>query len=394
MQLPQATLGPEILGAIQEAPVTLRDSSLKPDLLLLGRLALGALVATSVACSGGSSGGGAPAASTTAGVTSSPAAPAPVATTTTTAPVFSQVATLVPSGPLTQLPPGYLAAGGDPVRVPHVLEADQFSDRQVHQVPANLRVVAWNVEYGRHTQAVLDQLQSDPELAGADVVLLTEVPRHDPESTPPGVNLAREAAQLLKMDYVLAPSWYRALEVPGGGEHCTAILSKYPLGNVSHIRLTAAYDHYSGLKRIGGRHALAADLQIGTRLVRVTAVHLATRDFGPERALQADEVLADANGPGRPLLQLVGGDFNTWNCSPFRWDCTDPQTAESCLRRFFDSGWVDGTAGFRSFTQVGLGFFPQRLDWLFVRGLLVTPGRAVPTSAADHLPIFCEVSLP
>lgn len=351
-----------------------------------------------VACSGGSSGGSAPAASTSAAVVSSATtSPSPVSSASapaSTAPLFSQVATLVPSGPLTQLPPGYLAAGGDPVHVPHVLEADRFSDRQPHQVPATLRVVAWNVEYGRHSQAVLDQLQSDPELAGADVILLTEVPRNDPESTPPGINLTREAAQLLRMDYVLAPSWYRALEVPGGGEHCSAILSKYPLGNVSHIRLTPAYDHYSGLRRIGGRHALAADLQVGARLVRMTAVHLATRDFGPERALQADEVLADANRADHPALQLVGGDFNTWNCSPFRWDCTDPQTAESCLRRFFDSGWQDGTAGFRSFTQKGLGFFPQRLDWLFVRGLLVTPGRAVSTTAADHLPIYCELAIP
>lgn len=354
-----------------------------------------ACVGLLVACSGGSSGGGAPAASTSAPVGSSPTTTAPVASAPATlAPVFSQVATLVPSGPLTQLPQGYLAGGGDPVNVPHVLEADRFSDRKASQVPATLRVVAWNVEYGRHSQAVLDQLQSDPELAGADVILLTEVPRHDPESTPPGINLAREAAQLLRMDYVLAPSWYRALEVPGGGEHCSAILSKYPLGNVSHIRLTPAYDHYTSLQRIGGRHALAADLQVGARRLRMTAVHLATRDFGPERALQADEVLGDTSRPGRPSLQLVGGDFNTWNCSPFRWDCTNPLTAESCLRRFFDSGWADGTAGFRSFTQKGLGFFPQRLDWLFVRGLLVVPGRAVPTSAADHLPIFCDVALP
>ncbi|MBL4845128.1 MAG: endonuclease/exonuclease/phosphatase family protein, partial [Planctomycetes bacterium] len=315
-------------------------------------------------------------------------------TTSSTAPVFSRIATLVPAGPLTQMSSGYLVGGGDPVRPPHVLEADRFSDRLPDQVPATLRVVAWNVEFGRYSQAVLDQLRSDPELVGADVIFLTEVPRHDPESNPPGINLAREAARLLRMDYVIAPSWYRALEVPGGGEHCTAILSKYPLGNVRHLRLTPAYDHYTRLRRIGGRHALAADLQIGTRRVGVTAVHLATRDFGPERALQADEILSDANLPGRPALQIVGGDFNTWNCSPFRWDCTDPRTAEACLRRFFDSGWADGTAGFRSFTQKGLGFFPQRLDWIFVRGLLLVPGRAIPTSAADHLPIFCDVALP
>lgn len=351
-------------------------------------------------CSGGGSGGApsqaatsAPSTSAAAPASSSPATPAGAAPAST-APAWSGIGTLVPSGPLTQLPAAYLAAGGDPVRPPHVLEADRFATRLVSQVPATLKVVAWNVEYGRHAQAVIDQLQSDPELRDADVLLLTEVPRADPESNPPGINLARELARTLAMDYVLAPSWYRALEVPGGGEHCSAILSKYPLGNVRHLRLRPAYDHYSGLQRIGGRHALAADLQVGQRLVGVSVVHLATRDFGPERALQADEVLADANAPGRPALQIVGGDFNTWNCSPMRWDCTQPQTAETCLRRFFESGWADGTAGFRAFTQVGLGFFPQRLDWIFVRGASLVPGRALPTSAADHLPIFTQVALP
>lgn len=370
-------------------------------------LALSALSALAVlaGCSGGGSSKATPAAATSASATSatspspSPTLGAPSGTsssppTASAAPVWSAIGTLVPAGPLTRLPVGYLAAGGDPVRPPHVLEADRFSTRLATQVPAALKVVAWNVEYGRHSQAVLDQLQRDPELFDADVLLLTEIPRADPESNPPGINLAREIARVLGMDYVLAPSWYRALEVPGGGEHCSAILSKYPLGNVRHLRLQPAYDHYSGLRRIGGRHALSADLQVGQGRVGVSVVHLATRDFGPERALQADEVLADANAAGRPAVQIVGGDFNTWNCSPMRWDCTQPQTAESCLRRFFDTGWADGTAGFRAFTQVGLGFFPQRLDWIFVRGASVLPGHARPTSAADHLPIFTRIVLP
>lgn len=297
---------------------------------------------------------------------------------------------------LVPLPPGYLANGGDPVHVPIQIESDWFSDRHPSTVPTTLKVVTWNVEWGRHSMRVADQLATDPSLADADVLVLTEVARHDPESRPAGINQARYLAQVLKMDYVIAPEWDRRLEVQGGGEHGTAILSKYPIGNLTHLRHTPLYDHYGKLGRIGGRHTLGADLLVAGQRIRLYAVHLGTRDLGPGRVKQMAEVLADANQPGRPALQILAGDFNTWTCNPMQKDCTVAPSAEEVVRNVLAAGWADGTAGFRAFTQLGIGFFPQRLDWIFARGgLLVVPGgHAVGTDGSDHLPLFAEFVLP
>lgn len=354
-----------------------RGGSARPALTLLAVLALVAGCAQE--------GGGGRAATATA---------TPAAVASGTGP-WVPVGVNVPAGPLIQLPPGYLANGGDPVHVPHVLESDSFSDRDPMQVPAALKVVAWNVEFGRDSARVLRQLATDPDLADADVLLLTEVPRYDPDSRPPRINMGRDIARTLRMDYVLAPQWDRHLEVPGGGEHCTAILSKYPIGNVTHIRFQAAYDHYGKLDRIGGRHAIGADLLIAGERVRFYAVHLATRDNGFDREKQLREVLADAAAPTRPARQVIGGDFNTWTCNPMRQDCTLAPSAEPAIRTVLAAGWQDATAGYKSFTQLGIGFFPQRLDWIFSRGLPAIPGgRAVPTQASDHLPLFAELTPP
>ena len=307
---------------------------------------------------------------------------------------FAQVATNLPAQ-LVPLPQDYLVNGGDPVHVPIEIESDRFSDRHPTTAPGVLKVVTWNVEWGRHSVKVADQLAIDPALADADVLVLTEVARHDPESRPAGLNQARRLARSLRMDYVIAPEWDRRLEVQGGGEHGTAILSKYPIGNLTHLRHTPTYDHYGKLGRIGGRHTLGADLMVAGHRIRLYAVHFATRDLGPGRAQQLAEVLADANRPGRPPLQILAGDLNTWTCNPLRYDCTLPPAAEPAVRDLLAAGWDDSTAGFKSFTQLGIGFFPQRLDWIFSRGLAVVPGgRAVPTDASDHLPLYAEFALP
>ena len=62
---------------------------------------------------------------------------------------------------------------------------------------------------------------------------------------------------------------------------------------------------------------------------------------------------------------------------------------------FLANGFSDGTAGFNGTTHVGAGFFPQRLDWLFTRGLTVTPGAAdSQAKGSDHLPIYTRVTVP
>ena len=302
----------------------------------------------------------------------------------------------LPSGYLCTIPADYVTKGGDPVNPPCVVEADRFSDRDHSVAPGSLKVVTWNVEYGKKSAEVQQALTSDADLSDADVLLLQEVPRLDKSSTPQGVNLARQLAQALKMDYVFMVEWDRRLNSTEMGEHGIAILSKYPLGNVVQIRHTALHDFYGEKKHFGGRATLGADLALGSTRLRIYSAHLCTRDYtGTGRAKQATEIISDTNQPGRPSTQIIGGDFNTFLCNPKLVNCNKAPTAEKVIQNLNTLGWINLTPGFNGWTQAGLGFFLQRLDWLF--GKAVTPAAhkvMQSIKAADHVPVIASVTLP
>jgi endonuclease/exonuclease/phosphatase family metal-dependent hydrolase len=308
---------------------------------------------------------------------------------------FDPLPSNVPSGPLCDIPPGYVAGGGDPTFISCALAADRFSDRDPMAVPAQLKVVAWNVEFGKASAEIKNELMTRAELKDADFLLLSEVSRASKTSNPQMLDQARELAQALKMDYAFAVEWDRREKPDELGEHGVAILSKYPLGNAQQIRHTPLNDWYAGDMLYGGRITLGLDALVGGRLLRLYASHLCTRGIGDAgRAIEGAEVRADSGKPGRPSAQVMGGDLNTWTCNPAIADCTKAPAAEQVVEDFLNGGWSDGTAGWNGVTQLGKGFFPQRLDWLFYRGTSSTPGMRVDASGSDHLPIFTRLSPP
>lgn len=302
----------------------------------------------------------------------------------------------MPSGFLCDIPPDYVDSGGDPVNPPCELESDSFTDRDRFSVPAVLKIVTWNVEWGKNASLVLAALSSEPGLVDADIMLLQEVPRFDNQGSPPNINLAREIAQQQKMNYVFGVEWDRRLNPSEGGEHGLSILSKYPIGNAELIRHTPCYDHFADKGHFGGRATLAVDLAIGDERVRVYDAHLGTRDVtGDCRALQGDEILADAHRAGQPASQLLGGDFNTFICTPMLELCNDPDYAEGVIRNLLADGWLDLLPTFTSWTQLGLGLLKQRLDWLFAKQ--VTPDSYAVLQEVlmcDHVPVTANFAPP
>lgn len=336
-----------------------------------------------VGCGGGSGSGGAGAIGATAAPIGSATAAGSVAV-----PGFVPAGTQLPAT-LFDLPAGYLAAGGDPVNAPTRLESDVFTDRHPALVPATLRVVSWNVFKGDDALAIERSLTTMPELASADFVVLQEVPRGDPLSVPSGINLARHLAQVLRMDYVLAGQWDWTLVRGAAGEHGTAILSKYPLGNATIVRHTATRDWYGAEGRVGGFMSLGADALVGGQRLRLYSTHLEVRDPGGGRARQARELRLDADRADRPSRQIAGGDFNTWLHSP---TTLVPLGAEPLVHEFFAAGWRDGLLGYNGPTHLAVGgLFRQRLDWIFYRGVTGTPGTAARQArGSDHLPIYFD----
>jgi endonuclease/exonuclease/phosphatase family metal-dependent hydrolase len=308
---------------------------------------------------------------------------------------WEPVADFDPAGALCDVPPDYVDQGGDPVHVACALAAGRYSDRDPGEVPEWLRVVAYNVRFGAESAAVVATLATHPSLAGADFLLLSEVARRDLASVPPGLDQAREIATELSMDFVFAVEWDRREHAEQQGEHGLAVLSKYPLGNALLIRHTPLNDWWAEDRRYGGRATLRVDALVGGRRVRLWASHLDTRGTPQGRAEQGTEIRGDAELAGAPAAQLVGGDLNTWTCNPALADCTRPPAAEPVVAEFLAAGWSDGTEGFTGHTQLGQGFFPQRLDWIFYRGVGATPGgAAADAQGSDHFPVWTLIAPP
>ena len=300
-----------------------------------------------------------------------------------------------PTGALCDIPVDYVALGGNPHDPTCAIEVGSYRDPSVAPKPA-LRVVAWNIEFGKNTAAIIDALTTRPELANADVLLLSEVPRASLTSNPQSSDLAKQLAMTLHASYAFAVEWDRR-EVPGElGEHGVAVLSRYPIGNPRMIRHAQLNDWYAQDHLYGGRVSLGVDIDVGGRVFAAYVSHFDTRGLGDAgRAMQAAELRADATSTGRPAIVVDGGDFNTWNCNPLIANCTAAPAAEQTVEDFLAEGWTNGDGSWNGVSHLGNGFFPQRLDWLFYRG----PAGAIPGEAdanatgSDHRPLYFDLVL-
>lgn len=161
-----------------------------------------------------------------------------------------------------------------------------------HAASDTLRIMSFNLQFGRNVPEALDLIRKEPRLRDADVVLLQEM---DARGT------ARIAAEL-------GYSWvyYPATRHPKTGrDFGNAVLSRLPIESDRKVILPH-------LARIGRtqRAAVGATLRWGDRPLRVYSLHLATfTGNGPKaRTQQLETVLADADS--FPYV-VIGGDFNS-----------------------------------------------------------------------------------
>jgi endonuclease/exonuclease/phosphatase family metal-dependent hydrolase len=248
--------------------------------------------------------------------------------------------------------------------------------------PSSLRLVAWNMEYTAHLDEQLAALTSMPELASADVFLLSEVDRCSAR------NDLRRAARLLAEALDAAYAYgieFVELEIDRviGGDTGQAIISRRPLSSVALTCHSSQYDWFASQDepRLGQRVVLHADVPVGATSVRLYAAHLESNDlFGDKRSVQAKELLdvAQARACDRP--QIVGGDFN----APY---CGAPE-----LQIFRDAGFIDAlaVAGDTGPTHGGL----TRLDYVWTRGFRVVDGGVVrDLGVSDHDALWVDLEL-
>jgi endonuclease/exonuclease/phosphatase family metal-dependent hydrolase len=155
-----------------------------------------------------------------------------------------------------------------------------------------LRVVTYNVQWGKHIDRAISVLKTRLPLPDADIIVLQEM---DADGT-------RRIADALGMAWVYYPA---AVHPKLGHDFGNAVLSRWPIVADEKLMLP----HIGGLRH-AQRIATAATVMVGTVPVRVYSAHLGTpSDIRPsKRRDQADMILADA--AAYPLV-IVAGDMNS-----------------------------------------------------------------------------------
>jgi endonuclease/exonuclease/phosphatase family metal-dependent hydrolase len=220
-----------------------------------------------------------------------------------------------------------------------------------------LRIVTFNLAYGRQVDRMVALFRSDDSLRDADVVVLQEMNE---------AGVAR-LADALGRYYVYYPA---AIHPRAHGHFGNAILSRWPIDDDRKLILP----HLGSARRMQ-RIAVGGTLRVGAGRVRVYAVHLANAgDVGREgQRDQARAILDAADRDG--MATVVAGDFNAHDIGTL----------------FEARGYLWPTK------ELGTTAFIFDLDHVFIRGLApVDRARAAiipdPFGASDHRPVWVEAA--
>lgn len=255
----------------------------------------------------------------------------------------------------------------------------------------SIRVVDWNIDRGLQLPAIVDFLGD----LNADILLLQEVDINARRTH--RLNIAREIAQKLRLNYVFGREF---VELTQGSKkdpawHGQATLSPWQISNPRVIHFQRQSNFWRPRwflpnvepfqERLGGRIALAAEIEItGVFLVSYN-LHLESRASDGLRLSQLEEVVHDAAAfdSARPLV--LAGDLNL-NAS--RLGVTDV-LGRGGFRDAAPSARVPTTPP-RHLLERG-----RHIDWAFVRGPIKVKGGQVHNTikASDHYPISFDLDL-
>lgn len=278
--------------------------------------------------------------------------------------------------------------------------------------PPRDEIVVWtyNAERGLRLEEQLSALD-DPGMPPPDILLLNEADRG---CTRTGYrSVAREYARKLGMYYVYGTEF---VELPriwepsrrvfplqtvwSRCEHGNAILSRYPLGNVRLLRHRSSRSWNSfwqrtfrvGEPRLGGRMALAADVRIGERLLRVYSVHFESGWLADDfRRAEVGELIDDAAKV--PHGVIIGGDMN---CGHYITVLKGEMEREPVTDALFASGYDDAHADLPVEMRITTDSHAI-IDLVFGRGVQFTEAGVAPRvfwgGLSDHLPVWARVRL-
>jgi endonuclease/exonuclease/phosphatase family metal-dependent hydrolase len=272
------------------------------------------------------------------------------------------------------------------------IETGSFAPRRwLFFPPSALRVVNWNINRGLKLQGIVEFLAN----ANADLILLQEVDLNARRTH--RLNIAREIAKALKMNYVFAREFQELTQgsAVSPAFHGQATLSPWPLLNSRIIRFERQSHFWNPhwflpevvpfQERIGGRLALVTQIQIAEQAVVSYNLHLESRANDDLRCSQLRETLDDVARYRVDLPIVLAGDLNL----------EVPRTAASGL--FAGAQFRDAFQNEHSPTTPPHSLLQRQrvIDWIFARGPIHARTRAVHSSisASDHYPLSVVFSL-
>ena len=286
-------------------------------------------------------------------------------------------------------------------------QISQFFEAEVwNSIPApaekadTIHTLVFNMERGTHLTELGDFLQTCPDVFPCDVILANEL---DDGCLRTGQkNTTRELAERLGMNYVFGLEFIELAEPQDSkGYHGNAIFSRWPIRRAEIVRLPEQYNWYfDKQRRIGGRLAILAELDVNGRSVCVGTIHLENRTHSEGRRIQLETILkaVDRSFSGMPVI--LGGDLNTntfdgrdknairqiAGSEALQRRCLEDVFAwEACLPLAQENGYCavpnveSGELATRRKPLPEGGALELRLDWRLLRGLRAGESRNIST---------------
>ena len=254
----------------------------------------------------------------------------------------------------------------------------------------SFRVVDWNIERGTRFESILEFLRKYK----ADLIFLQEVDLNARRTR--HLDVAREIARSLQLNFVFGKEFEELTQGSKGSPayQGQATLSPWPIKNARLIRFrkqTTFWEPHWYLPRIepfqerlGGRIALAADVEIPGQTLATYNLHLESKESDALRVSQLGEVLTDAVARTSDRVMLIAGDLNL-NVSEGE--------AGAALKQ---AGFRDavGLPSVRTRPARGLLDQGRSIDWIFLAGELKSSGGQVHSDvrASDHFPVSMVLS--
>ncbi|WP_237478713.1 endonuclease/exonuclease/phosphatase family protein [Lichenibacterium dinghuense] len=260
--------------------------------------------------------------------------------------------------------------------------------------PESLRVAAWNLERCCDVEASAALLRR----AGVDLALLSEMDlgmaRSGHRHTARDLAAATGAGHVYGVEFVELGLGFGAElarfagQSNSGALHGNAVVTALPFRDPFMLRLDAG-GAWFGLdwhhRRLGGRTAVGATVELARGPVLVVSVHLESDSTPAERRGAAERLLA-ALPPGMPAV--VAGDLNTSalpdpSAEPDLGWFERPDGREPLFGAMREAGfdWLSCNAPDQTRRLIPDGRRPphvRRVDWFFTRGLAASNPRTLP----------------